>query len=335
MIGTGLLDAGLLLRAISVRDGTSTFIGYLVVRALLALLTVSIVAVTDRRPGRAKSDERWFAIFVGAWCFALPIFGAVIASIVLWPRSTSTAPSDLGTWSLWPLPVRWDNPNLKIAPPTRRDEPIEVAGDLLLSGPANDGRRLHALLRAARLPLRFQVPLARGALGDSNDDVRLFAFSLIDRRKRDHERALQAGRTTLEQATAPPARAVGHLRMAELAWEGAYHGLAEGYGLTETLTTALDHVDRSLAISPNDPSANALRGRVLLRLGRPEVAEEAFRRALELRLPTRKVLPHLAECAFHLRRFAEVRQYLIALSHLEAVEGPMQSRLRAVMEHWL
>lgn len=335
MMGLGLVDAGLLLRSLTVPGATSTFGGYLGLRALLALVTASIVALTDRRGRRSDSDDKWFAFAVAAWCFALPLFGGVIACIVLWPRSVRTAPATLGTWQLWPLPVRWDNPALKIAPPTRRDEPVEVAGDLLLFSPANDGRRLHALLRAARLPLRFQVPLARGALGDSNDDVRLFAFSLIDRRRRDHERALQTGRATLEQAPTPASRALGHLRMAELAWEAAYHGLAEGSGLTETLKTALDHIDRSLAISPNDSSAHALRGRILLRLGEPETAEGAFRRALDLRLPALKVLPHLAECAFHRRRFGEVRQYLVALSHLEAIDGPMPGRLRAVMEHWL
>ena len=348
LLALGLLDLGLvgqwLVEPTTTPGVTQGFAAWLVLRALVAMVAAAIVEVVApaRRPtragqaGQAAHDDRRPALTlaVGAWSFALPGFGEAIACIVTWPVAEER-PETPDAWHLWPAPVRWDNPSLKIAPPARHDEPEEVAGDLLLFDRAHDGRRLQALLRAARLPLRFQVPLARHALGDTNDDVRLFAFSLIDRRRRDHERAVQLGREALALATTPAASARAHLHLAELAWESAYHGLHEGSGLRDTLTTALEQVDRALAITADEPSAHALRGRILLRLGNPDAAELALRRALELRHPAVKVLPHLAEGAFQKREFADVREHLERLHILDDVEGPILGRLRAVMEHWL
>lgn len=341
LLGLGVLDLGfvghwLVDAGATPRGAIPGFPSWLALRALVAVLVVGAVDFTRRRGGHGAGDDRRLALnlAVGAWCFALPGFGEAIACIVTWPVAEER-PETPAAWQLWPAPVRWDNQNLKIAPPARHDEPEEVAGDLLLFDRAHDGRRLQALLRAARLPLRFQVPLARHALGDANDDVRLFAFSLIDRRRRDHERAVQLGRAALELATTPAARAHAHLRLAELAWESAYHGLHDGSALRETLATALEQVDRALVIHPDDPSAHALRGRILLRLERPDVADVALRRALELKHPAVKVLPYLAEGAFQNRQFAEVREHLSRLHILDDVEGPILGRLRAIMEHWL
>jgi hypothetical protein len=346
LIGLGLIDVGLLGGWLAAPAAIPGFPGWMALRAVIAVVAVAVVGFTGpaagpRAPGDAPGATLtpppvlMLALAVGAWCFALPIFGAAIACIVTTAPTAHERTASGNVWRLWPAPVRWDNPDLKVGPPARHDHPEEIAGDLLLFDRAHDGRRLQALLRAARLPLRFQVPLARQALGDSDDDVRLFAFSLIDRRRRDQERAVQLGRVALEQATTPSARARGHLRMAELAWESVYHGLPEGAACREALATALEQVDRALDLSAGQPSAHALRGRILLRLGEPAAAEDALRRALDLRHPAIKVLPHLAEGAFLRRRFDDVRAHLACLHALEDVEGPVLGRLRAVMEHWV
>jgi len=280
------------------------------------------------------TDARWLTLATAVWSFVLPVFGAAIACVVTWAPSRPASTATAGAWQRFSLPVRFDDPDLKLAPPARHEAPEAVAGDLLLADRAHDGRRLHAMLRAARLPLRFQVPLARRALGDTNDDVRLFAFSLIDRRRREHERAVQAARALLDQAVTPAARASAHLRLGELAWEGAYHGLHEGAALREALGTALEQLERSLAIASDEAPAHALRGRVLLRLEDPEGAEQAFRRALALGHPAVKVLPYLAEGAFQRRRFTEVHEHLAHLRALEDADGPMLGSLRLVVEHW-
>jgi len=301
---------------------------------LARVLLAALAAVVVGRFAGAAAD-RPLVLATAAWCLGLPIFGAAIASVVAWAPRASAPVENVGAWRSWPLPGRWDDPGLKLAPPARQEAPEAVAGDLLLGDRAHDGRRLHALLRAARLPLRFQVPLARRALADANDDVRLYAFSLIDRRRREHERAVQAARAVLDQATDLEAAARAHQRLAELAWEGVYHGLQEGAALREALSTALEHVDHSLTLGLDEPASYALRGRILLRRGDPDAADRAFQRALELGHPAVKVLPFLAEGAFQRRRYAAVHDHLARLQAMEDVEGPMLGSLRSVMEHWL
>jgi len=301
-------------------------------------LLVALAAIAVRRfaaGGGAGTEDRRLVLATAAWCLVLPIFGAAIACVVAWAPPPAAPTEDAGAFRSWPLPARWDDPGLKLAPPARQEAPEAVAGDLLLVDRAHDGRRLHALLRAARLPLRFQVPLARRALADTNDDVRLYAFSLIDRRRREHERAVQGARVVLDEASAPAAAARAHLRLAELAWEGVYHGLQEGAALREALATALEHVDQSLALGVDEPAAHALRGRILLRRGNPDAADAAFQRALELGHPAVKVLPFLAESAFQRRRYTAVHDHLARLQAMEDVAGPLLGSLRSVMEHWL
>ena len=224
---------------------------------------------------------------------------------------------------------------MKIAPPALQETPEAIAEDLSLTDRAHDGRRFHALLRAARLPLRFQVPLARSALSDGNEDVRLYAFNLIDRQRREHDRAVQVARKLLDQAPTPGARALANLRLAEAAWEGAYQGLQEGSGVRETLTVALEHVDRALLLGVADPSAYALRGRILLRLGHPDAAEEAFRAAIDGGVPDAKLLPYLAEAAYQRRRFDDVRDALARSRSGEDAAAPVAAGLRPVLEYWL
>jgi len=311
----------------------SGLFGWLILRAVICGLAVVAVWVTASG-GPDRRSPRWL-LATAVWTLALPIFGAAIASIAAsGPGAAVKDDGDLD-WHRWALPARWDDPALKIAPPARTEAPEAVAGDLTMTDHEHDGRRLHALLRAARLPLRFQVPLARGALSDGNDDVRLYAFSLIDRRLREHDRAVQASRAALDLATTPEARGRAHLHLAEVVWEGVYHALYEGSILHETLVSALDEVDQALLLSPDDAAAHALRGRILLRMGRPEVAEAALRRALELGAPAIKLLPQLAEGAFQQRQFGEVQGYLARIDSLEAGRGKVEGKLRRVMECWL
>jgi tetratricopeptide (TPR) repeat protein len=236
--------------------------------------------------------------------------------------------------------VDWDDPALKPTPPRRRDPADSLADELGGHAPERAERRLHAMLRVRRLPPRLQAPLARLALADPAEDVRLFAFSLIERLRAEHEAALRLWTARRAEATTELERGKADLRLAEIQWEMAYHGLCEGAVLEHTLAQALEHTDRALAAAPPSSSATAtaaetpihmLRGRILLRLDRLPAAEAAFRRALGAGHEPTKVLPYLAECAFRLRHFPALRWYLTRLRSVGGSLGPFGP----VMEHWL
>jgi len=329
-----VLDLGLLLGWLATAPAEHGLVAWLASRLVIAGLGAWAIAPSSLR-GEDAAPPRWaLPLAAAVWCGALPVFGAAIACLVACSPTMAVRTIASGEWQSWPLPARWDDPALKILPPVRQEAPEAILGDLLLVDRAHDGRRLHAMLRAARLPLRFQIPLARLALADPNDDVRLYAFSLIDRRRREHEAALQAARTALRQAGAPSGRARAHLHLAELAWEGAYHSLYEASGLRESLRAALGDLDVAVEHGAEEAALHALRGKILLRLGESALSKHAFERALVLGHPAVKVLPYLAEGAFQQRRFADVQQHLARLREQEGLADSMIGSLRLVLEQW-
>lgn len=334
LAGLSLADLALLLAWLTMPGAGHGLLAWLVCRLVLAGAGAWSTELGGSGGEDGPGPRRWLPLATALWCGALPVFGAAIACLVAWPPATSVKSTGAGTWQSWALPARWDDPDLKILPPVRHEAPESITGDLLLVDRAHDGRRLHAMLRAARLPLRLQIPFARWALADPNDDVRLYAFSLIDRRRREHEDALQAARAVVRQAVSPSERARAHLLLAELAWEGAYHALYEASGLRESLRAALVDIDLAISLGAEDAALYALCGKILLRLGDPARSRLAFEHALALGHPAVKVLPFLAEAAFQQRRFAELRQYLAQLRAQEGIADSMIGRLRPVLEHW-
>jgi polysaccharide biosynthesis protein PelE len=191
-------------------------------------------------------------------------------------------------------------------------------------------RRFAAVLRIAHLPRRAGVQLLKRALKDPSEEVRLFAFSRIERMRDELERALKGFRTSLDESKDDDAREHLHLRLAETFWEFVYLGLAEGAVAEHALSSALRHADESKRLGKRAAAASFLSGRILLHRLDTEAATAAFERAAHLGYPGRRVLPYLAECAFHARSFGQVRAYLRRLEELSHGHAP----LPRVREFW-
>ena len=276
------------------------------------------------------------AVSILAFCF--PVSGSIGAWTALGLGRPARPSPAVEKRHRLPVAIDWDDPGLKPAPPRRRSPDDSLADELGAHSPERALRRLHAMLRVRRLPPRLQVPLARLALADPAEDVRLFAFSLIERLRREHEEALRLWTARRAQATTAGDRAQAHGRLAEVHWEMTYQGLCEGAVLEHTLRQALAHTTEALAAAGSarsseaaEPPLHMLRGRILLRLDDLPSAESAFRRALGTGHEPAKVLPYLAECAFRLRNFPALRWYLTRLRTAGGSHGPFGP----IMEHWL
>jgi hypothetical protein len=235
----------------------------------------------------------WAFALVFAGAFFVPVAGAVgIAAVAL---STPTpAGSSASDWVRTPIPQPSVSP---------REVP---AADV--DGPAGRQARLEALAELRGRSDPAAVALLRRALEDTEEDVRLVAYALLESKSRAAYRAIHESTRALEEA--PVRRHALHRTLAFQHWELAWLGLAQGECLSHTLAMARDHALAALDAGSGSASLYFLLGRIHLRAGEPDRAESAFTRAAECGAASAVLAPWLAEAAYAQRRFDLVRQHL-------------------------
>jgi polysaccharide biosynthesis protein PelE len=198
-----------------------------------------------------------------------------------------------------------------------------------LRGGTDAERRLEILLESRRLGDVAAVRLQMTALKDPADEVRLLAHGLLESR----ERALYArlGKMTEALERTPPERRGGlHLERAQVGWELAFLGLAQGEIATHLLGEARSHAEEAARLLPGRGAPCLLLARILLRLGEVDAAERALEESRSRGLAPEVVAPYRAEVAFLRRRFDEVRAALGARGNT-ARSSPRLARLE---EFW-
>ena len=189
--------------------------------------------------------------------------------------------------------------------------------------------RFQSVLAIQKLPPKVGVPLLKVAQSDPSDEIRLYAFSRLERMRDGLEK--QVKELTASLATAGKEEAARlHLRLAQSYFELGYLGLAEGAVLDHALKSAHRHAAVSCELMPMNAPAEFFLGRILLYLRDPQRAEIAFARAIKAGYPRVKILPWLAECAFYEREFAAVRALL---RELEAA-SPENVFFQPVSDFW-
>jgi len=164
-------------------------------------------------------------------------------------------------------------------------------------------RRLIAVSAVQHFSRKAAVPLLQMALKDLSDDVRLLAYSSLETIETEINVSIGLCKKQYESKN------LG-LKAAEIAhhyWELCYLGIAEGSLLRHYLREAARYL--SLANQDSKNASNELLfGRILLKQGQYKLASEHLKRAQSGGLLARQVLPYLAECAFELGNYAEVRK---------------------------
>lgn len=265
-------------------------------------------------------------VFIALVVFCVPLFGGVglLLGVLLglrWPRVVEHSPY-----------ARIDIPELPHQPLHVSPEPQYGQGGLvgvLLDSPDPD-KRVRALMATRQMPPRAAVPILRMALRDRVDDVRLLAYSMLDRmeqRINDRIRRLRAGL----QVTHDAAQARVQRSLAQQYWELAYLGLSQGDVLEHVLEQAQSYADAALALEPGDSGVHFLRGRVLLQRGALEEASQAFARALEAGMAADDVLPYQAELAFLRHDYAAVRSFLAQINPWARRNPPLSE----IAGYWL
>jgi len=289
---------------------------FLVLHLAAAMSTALVLFRLFPRPYRRPRRRSAVTLFV--LCASIPVFGipgllfGILAALYL-PRRESPSPF-----------VTVEIPELPFRPLAVSEQPLYGSGGLIgiLRNAPDPEKRIQAVMATRQLRDQDAVPILRVALRDPEDDVRLLAYSLLDgKEQRINE---QIRRLLDELATASGQRAgLLHRQVANQYWELAYLGLASGDVYEHVLQQVLEHGDAAIAQLGREQGLLYQRGRVLLKLGRGDEAEAAFREALERGMGEADVLPYLAETAYLRRDWAAVQACLQRLEPQVLAEPPL------------
>ncbi|HET7061685.1 MAG TPA: hypothetical protein VFI43_05855 [Nitrosospira sp.] len=176
----------------------------------------------------------------------------------------------------------------------------------------NPERRLQAVYATLKLKDRDAIPLLRTALADPIDDIRLLAYTLMDRKEYRLSKHIENTKQELEKKENSGRKQL-YRQIASYYWELAHLGLVQGEAKNHVLGMAYKYIELGLEYSPEDCGLRFQYAQILLRLGKYQLAFEQFKKAEILGIEHVSLLTYYAEIAFHNRRYYEVKQLMTAI----------------------
>lgn len=287
---------------------------------LLALSLPEILPARYRGPGFIP------CLFIFSVAFFMPLFGTVglLAAIVpalRWHRQTRQ-PTQWLHASVFTLPQQPAEP--------RRIDWLPGPGHLtgFLQHAVDPQKRLRALIATLELDDQHAVPLLRLALKDPEDDVRLLAYALLNRKEKAIEGRIRERLTQLESAT-PDNGFAQHKALACDYWELAHLGVPQGSSHLSLCERAREHAEAGVRLCNQDAGLQFLLGRILLHDMDLDGASVAFEQARKSGIDVRKTSPYFAEIAYLNHRFSDIGNYLNGVGMV-----PCRSPLNDVSAYW-
>ncbi|MGE0624005.1 MAG: hypothetical protein AB7I04_06185 [Pseudomonadales bacterium] len=199
----------------------------------------------------------------------------------------------------------------------------------VLERSSDTDKQIVAVMATTRMKAKQAVPLLKVAMRDEEDDVRLLAYSIKDRKESEINGRIKRLLQVLEQpALSERERASTERSLAFLYWELIYLDLAEGdireFFLNQVVERARSALD-ALSYGP----LSVLLARACMEQGDYRGASDALDAAEAAGVERLGLAPYRAEIAFHEGRYDEVRRRL-----LEIGTSPHES-LREVLGYWL
>lgn len=305
---------------LSIAQATSLYLGAHALSS--ALLAGGIWLLLPRR---YKFPLPWSPLFIFSLAFFVPGLGAVGVTAALFPALYLPRRHKQLTWDSMALP------ELPFRPQERGKELMFNDGglqDVLRHAPDTE-KRLTALFATRRMPAREAIPILKVALRDPADDVRLLAYSMLDKQESEINLRIE---TSLQQlATAEGShRTALHDALARWYWELAYLGLAQGSVLEHVLNQAREHAQHTLDGGDN-PYAHVLAGRIALEQGRLDAAKTHFDQAEAAGVGKPTLAPYRAETAFIEGRYEDIAGQLCELPDSVLQRPPFAS----LAKYWL
>ena len=291
---------------------------------LLASAAVASVFWRSLPPSLCRQRTACLAFGFSVAC-CLPVFGSIGLLVCIAPglrRSAKVVASPIVS-----LHCRSVEAPPVIRAPANNDR--RMAPQAVSAGPVIDTAELQrAVIATLLLDARRAAQLLRRAMKGDDDEVRLLAYALLQRREREIEVRIHQAITALAYA-APQQAAPLHGQVAVEFWELASLLPDTDIGARSLYARAQEHATRGLSLTPGDGALHFLQGRIALRLRDPDTAKDALEAALASGVPVGRVLPYLAEASFRQANHAALMQSVDGWSKVDA-----RPRVAASIRYW-
>ncbi|MFK5949184.1 MAG: hypothetical protein QM500_10505 [Methylococcales bacterium] len=273
---------------------------------LLHLLSASLFpfALQQILPGKFRKDPAIFS-FLFLMCCLVPFVSGIGLLLSL----------SIGIYSAKPIVKQLTNTVHSEPLPEDLLESVQlsqynessVIG--ILESSTIEEQRIKAVLKTRQMTDQEAIPILRVALLDPVDEVRLLAYSMLDKKEKNidhliHQEAKKIAENPTEKLI------LVHLSLAESYWELSYLGLVSGQAKQHILQDAYEHIQRVLKSDQTSAESYFLQARIALSLNLYDVAEQSLSMALKLGINAVRVAPYQAELAFVTRKFDEIEQYI-------------------------
>ncbi len=280
--------------------------------------------------------KKFKEVFDGGWIQSFYFFGLIIVFVpfvsvwgvilgMIWPYTHPKPDKEKDAWnslSMPDLPYRAVSINPSV--------PISFASlRQILEAASDTNKKLKAILLSRQLPRKERIRLLQKALVDTDDEVRLLAYSLLEDIEKEISERIITLQKELKRGGSDKACRETNFLIAQGFWDLAYLGIAQQDLKKHFLNEAKRYL---LEVLQFEESGNAwfLLGRIELHRERYQDAERAFKKAMDLEVSDREVLPWLAEAVFYQGRYDEVNALLTQYRNLGQVVGA----LRPIVDFW-
>lgn len=189
-------------------------------------------------------------------------------------------------------------------------------------------QRSAALIATLSLEDEMALPLLRHAIKDPEDEVRLLAYALLNRKEKAIEKRIRERTAELESLPIEDT-AWQQKALANDYWQLARMVAPRSSTQVSLLERAKEHVQEALKLDAHDGGLQFLLGRIGLEERDLQAASEAFAQAKACGVDDRQIAPMLAEIAFLRGHYGAVRQHLRA-----AGPGLSQSAWSNALAFW-
>jgi polysaccharide biosynthesis protein PelE len=267
------------------------------------------IALWAWRRGPRRADGRPFAILAATLPFTGPLAPAallVLFPAYMWFRRTAT-PFDEWYRSLFPetpppIAVQLYQAIVRRELPGRDSAPVVSYMDVMRHGSVD--QRIAVIATLTRNFRPVFAPVLRAAIADGNAEVRVQAATAVAKLTDDFVRRVQA--LDAQHRKRPEDRAALR-RLAEAYDDYAFLGILDGEHEQNNRVNALQLWLRYAELEPDDRDARLKVGRLLMRLGRHEVAATWLERAIAEGRASKQALLWYMESLYALGRTEELR----------------------------
>jgi hypothetical protein len=272
-------------------------------------------------PPRFRPSATGAMAVVASVCLALPVLGPLVLLLAawhLWRRDEGKAES----MRILELPMPAFDGNLSHAKHMRV---MGMARRAVRSAmPAE--KKLYALMSLGTLPSAQSTRLLREALRDPEDEIRLVAYTLMERQEQLLTSRLVALQDRLEKAAPGEDQHLLRQRVVELQLELLHRQLAQGEWAQTLQAQAQQLALQAVQAHPDDAVPHLQLGRLAWLRADDGAAREHLERAAALGATPSRTVPYLAELALRDKDIPRLRRSLAALD--PAALSPSLQRLR-------